>query len=121
MQIDVSFISNLSPSKNNARKFEHLKSHWSSCSANLPVLPNSSCVYDICSGLPKSILRVKGCAQVEKEEGFIYFERTPDGVISVRPFNGVPITGSKLLSIGPGSNPEILEKAIEKNIKEQCR
>ena len=119
--IDVSFISNLSPSKNNARKFEHLKSHWSSCSANLPVLPNSSCVYDICSGLPKSILRVKGCAQVEKEEGFIYFERTPDGVISVRPFNGVPITGSKLLSIGPGSNPEILEKAIEKNIKEQYR
>ena len=89
----------------------------SSSSVNLPILPNSSCVYDICSALPKSILRVKGCAQVEKEEGFIYFERTPDGAVSIRPFNGVPITGSKLLTIGPGSDPELLDKVIEKNIK----
>ena len=111
-EIDVSFISKLSPSKNKAHKFEHLKSHWSSCSANLPVLPNSSCVYDICDGLPKSILRVKGCAQVETEKGFIYFERTPDGVVSIRPFNGIPITGSKLLAIGPGSDPKLLEQAI---------
>ena len=111
-EIDVSFISNLSPSKNKSHKFEHLKSHWSSCSTNLPVLPNSSCVYDICDALPKSILRVKGCAQVETEKGFIYFERTPDGAVSVRPFNGIPITGSKLLAIGPGSDPELLEQAI---------
>ena len=112
----MSLFFNLSPSKNNASKFEHLKSHWSSCSANLPVLRIVFMIYVIC----QSILRVKGCAQVEKEEGFIYFERTPDGVISVRPFNGVPITGSKLLSIGREKS-EILEKAIEKNIKEQYR
>ena len=110
--IGVSFISKLSPSKNKSHKFEHLKSHWSSCSTNLPVLPNSSCVYDICDALPKSILRVKGCAQVGTEKGFIYFERTPDGAVSVRPFNGIPITGSKLLAIGPGSDPELLEQAI---------
>lgn len=114
IEIDVSFIANLSPSNNKADKFEHFKSHWSSCSVNLHVLPNLSCVFDICSALPKSILRVKGCAQVETEKGFIYFERKPDGVVSVRPFNGVPITGSKLLAIGPGSDPELLEKVIKK-------
>ena len=79
-------------------------------------MPNSSCVYDICDSLPKSILRVKGCAQVETEKGFIYFERTPDGVVSVRPFNGVPITGSKLLAIGPGSQPELLKQAISNSL-----
>ncbi|MBG6129166.1 G3E family GTPase [Aquimarina sp. EL_43] len=118
-KIDVSLIPKLSPSKNNAQKFEHLKTHWSSCSTDLPSLPNSNCIYDICNAIPKSVLRVKGCTQIGNEEEYTYFERTPNGEVHVRPFNGVPITGSKLLTIGPGSEPKLLEKAIKMSLLQQ--
>ncbi|EDP96049.1 GTP-binding protein [Kordia algicida OT-1] len=111
-KIDISLIPKLSPSKNNAKKLDHLKAHWSSCSSDLPNLPNLDCIYDICNALPKTILRVKGCTQIGKNTKFTYFERTPNGKVTVRPFNGIPITGAKLLTIGPGSEPELLENAI---------
>lgn len=115
--IDVSLIPKLSPSTNNPQKFDHLKAHWSSCSADLPNLPNEDCIRAICNALPKSILRVKGCTQIAQEEKYTYFERTPNGEVFIRPFNGIPITGSKLLTIGSGSTPEILEKAIKSSLK----
>ena len=112
-EVDVTLIPKLLPSKNKFKKFEHLKAHWSSCSADLPQLPNYNCIYDICNALPKTIMRIKGCTQIENKKEYVYFERTPDGKISIRPFNGEPTTGSKLLTIGPGSAPNLLEKAIE--------
>ncbi len=112
-EIDVTLLPKLLPSKNKFQKFDHLKAHWSSCSIDLPNLPNTSYIYDICNALPASIMRVKGCTQIGDKKEFIYFERTPNGKISIRPFNGVPITGSKLLTIGPGSEPSILEKVIK--------
>lgn len=111
--INISLIPKLSPSKNEFKKIEHLKAHWSSASVDLPNLANTNTIYDICNAIPKSILRVKGCTQINNEIDFTYFERTPDGKIFVRPFNGEPTTGSKLLSIGPGSSPELLKKVIE--------
>jgi G3E family GTPase len=117
-EIDVTLIPKLLPSKNKFQKFDHLKAHWSSCSIDLPNLPNSSYIYDICDALPKTILRIKGCTQIGDKKEFIYFERTPNGKVSIRPFNGIPITGSKLLTIGPGSKPSLLEKAI-KDIKKK--
>ena len=115
--LDVSLLPELLPSKNTAEKFDHQKSHWSSCSVNLPDLPNSKCIHIICSSLPKNILRVKGCTKIGKDTNYTYFERTPDGEVFIRPFNGLPITGSKLLTIGPGSEPSILEKAIAESIQ----
>ena len=112
-EIDVTLLPKLLPSKNKFQKFDHLKAHWSSCSIDLPNLPNTSYIYDICNALPASIMRVKGCTQIGDKKEFIYFERTPNGKISIRPFNGVPITGSKLLTIGPGSEPSLLEKVIK--------
>ena len=112
-EVDATLIPKLLPSKNKFKKFEHLKAHWSSCSADLPQLPNYNCIYDICNTLPKTIMRIKGCTQIENKKEYVYFERTPDGKISIRPFNGEPTTGSKLLTIGPGSAPNLLEKAIE--------
>ena len=112
-EVDVTLIPKLLPSKNKFKKFEHLKAHWSSCSTDLPQLPNYNCIYDICNALPKTIMRIKGCTQLENKKEYVYFERTPDGKISIRPFNGEPTTGSKLLTIGPGSAPNLLEKAIE--------
>ena len=109
--IDVALLPKLSPSKNNAQKLDHLKAHWSSCSADLPNLPDKNC-----NAFPKSILRVKGCTQIGNEEGYTYFERTPDGEVYIRPFYGAPITGPKLLTIGPGSELSLLEKAIEHSL-----
>jgi G3E family GTPase len=112
-EIDVTLLPKLLPSKNKFQKFNHLKAHWSSCSIDLPNLPHTSYIYDICNALPKTILRVKGCTQIGDKKEFVYFERTPNGKVSIRPFNGVPITGSKLLTIGPGSEPSLLEKVIK--------
>ena len=112
-EIDVTLLPKLLPSKNKFQKFDHLKAHWSSCSIDLPNLPDSSYIYDICNALPMTIMRIKGCTQIGDKKEFVYFERTPNGKVSIRPFNGVPITGSKLLTIGPGSEPTLLEKVIK--------
>ena len=115
-EIDVTLLPKLLPSKNKFQKFDHLKAHWSSCSIDLPNLPNTSYIYDICNALPMTIMRIKGCTQIGNKKEFIYFERTPNGKVSIRPFNGVPITGSKLLTIGPGSEPSLLKKVIKNSL-----
>jgi len=112
-RLDVLLLPQLLPSKSTAKKFDHQKAHWSSCSINLPILPNEKCIHDICRVLPKSILRVKGCTKIEGNSNYTYFERKPDGEMFIRPFNGIPITGSKLLTIGPGSKPFLLQNAIK--------
>ncbi len=114
--LTVSLLSNLVPSKNKAQEFHHEQTHWASCSCDLPNLPNTDCIYTICNALPKSILRVKGCTHIGNEETYTYFERTPDGEISIRPFNGIPITGSKLLTIGPNSEISLLKKVISESL-----
>jgi G3E family GTPase len=116
VDLDVVLLPELIPSNNVAHKFNHLKAHWASCSVDLPNLPDVDCIYEICNALPKSILRVKGCTKVDKDENYTYFERKPDGEVHVRPFNGVPVTGTKLLTIGLGSEPVLLKEAIKKSL-----
>ncbi|MEM6525294.1 MAG: GTP-binding protein [Bacteroidota bacterium] len=115
-EVDVSLLPKLSPSNNKAQKLDHLKAHWSSCSADLPNLPDKNCIYDICNELPKSILRVKGCTRVGKEEQYTFFERTPDGEVSIKVFYGEPTTRPKLLTVGPGSEFSLLQRAIESSL-----
>lgn len=115
-ELDVFLLPNLIPSKNIAQKINHLKTHWASSSIDLPTLVSEEIIYKICKLIPKSILRVKGCVQIENEEDYIYFEKKPDGEIKVRPFNGIPITGAKLLTIGPGSNPKLLKDIVNSQI-----
>lgn len=115
--LDVLLLPELLPSNNTAQKFEHQKAHWSSCSVDLPNLPTENTIHKICNTLPKSILRIKGCTKIGQNEKYTYFERKPDGEIHIRPFNGIPITGCKLLTIGSGSEPSILKHAIQTNIK----
>ena len=114
--LNVLLLPEIVPSKNTAQKIEHQKAHWSSCSVDLPDLPSEEIILKICSLLPKSILRVKGCAKVGKQEKYTYFERKPDGEVKIRPFNGIPITGSKLLTIGPGSNPILLQNIVKSTL-----
>ena len=115
-RLDVLLLPELVPSKNIAQKFDHHKAHWASCSVDLLDLANTACIYAICAALAKSILRVKGCTRIQGDVNFTYFERIPSGEVHIRPFNGIPITGSKLLSIGPGSTPALLENAIKESI-----
>ncbi|MFT6747447.1 MAG: G3E family GTPase [Glaciecola sp.] len=115
-EIDVRKFSMLKPSENKAQKMNHHKSHWSSCSVALPSLPNLAAITKVCSGIPQNILRVKGCTKVGTDVHFTYFERTPDGSISVRPYNGIPTTGPMLLAVGAGSEPDMLSKAIRSAI-----
>ncbi|MEO9892957.1 GTP-binding protein [Aurantibacter sp.] len=115
--LDILLLPELLPITNSAQKMEHQKAHWSSCSVDLPSLPHINCIDEICNQLPKNILRAKGCTKIGDQENYTYFERTPDGEVFIRPFNGIPITGSKLLTIGPGSEPSILKKAIQFSLK----
>lgn len=114
--VDVLLLPKIEPSKNTIQKIDHQKAHWASCSIDLPKLPSKKTIHEICNAIPKSILRVKGCAQIGKEAMYTYFERSPDGTINIRPFNGIPITGSKLLTIGPGSNPELLQTILQSRL-----
>ncbi|WP_289039607.1 GTP-binding protein [uncultured Zobellia sp.] len=114
--INISLLPALLPATHPVQEMDHQKAHLSSCSADLPTLPDSQCIHAICNALPKSILRVKGCAQIKGESAYTYFERNPDGSVHIRPFNGIPITGAKVLIIGPGSNPDILKKTIDTSL-----
>jgi G3E family GTPase len=116
-ELDISILPQLLPSKNKIQKLDHTMSHWSSCSIDLPKLPDSKCIYTICNTFPKSILRVKGCAQISNNKAYTYFERTPDGQVHVRPFNGIPPMGAKLLTVGLGSEPSFLEKVVKNSLQ----
>jgi G3E family GTPase len=117
-ELDISLLPELSPSSNIAQAIDHQKAHWSSCSADLPHLPTVDCIRDICRLLPSSILRVKGCTQIGQESHYTYFERRPDGEVHIRPFNGVPVTGAKILIVGPGSERQRLEQIIATSLLE---
>lgn len=110
--LDISLLPELSPSENVIQHLEHHKAHWSSCSVDLPPLPDLACIEFICAGLSKQIVRVKGCTRIGQDEGYTYFERGPDGEVHIRPFRGTPVTGSKLLTVGPGSEPVFLNQLI---------
>lgn len=112
-QLDLSLLPELEPSSNTPSKLDHKKAHWASCSVDLPDLRRFSSIKEICGKLPRSILRVKGCTKVGYSDEYTYFERCPDGKVYVRPYRGVPVTGAKLLAVGPGSDPNLLREVVE--------
>ena len=116
---DIALLPQVSPSGNVAHKLEHSKAHWASCSVDLPRLPSIASIKTLCDHIPASILRIKGCTQIGEDRHFTYFERTPDSEIYVRLYKGEPITGAKLLTIGPGSNLNVLKQAILKAVNSE--
>ena len=117
-EIDISTLAAFRPVDNTVEQIDHLKTHWASCSVSLPVFPNRNCIDMLCSKIPASILRVKACVQVQGEEGFTYFERTPDGKLTIRPLYGVPPMGPTLLTVGLGSDAVFLNGIIEETLLE---
>jgi G3E family GTPase len=114
-KLDIDELPKLHANDNEATKMEHHKSHWSSCSVDLPDSMSSERLKSIIDQIPKDILRVKGCSKLDQDDSYSHFERTPSGEIYIRQFIGEPITGAKLLTIGPGSDPEKLLKIVSKN------
>ena len=110
--INIELLPHLLPSKNTSKPLDHQKAHWSSCSIDMPILPNTECIQKICDALPESIIRVKGCVKIHGNKEYTYFDRSIDSPINIKPFYGKPITGPKLLTIGPGSQKSVLESAI---------
>ena len=113
---DSSNLLNFTPSKNQAKKMDHAKAYWSSCSVDLPDPIESKRLKFVLDSLPKNILRVKGCTKLDSDSYYSYFERVPSGEVSVRPYTGDLITGPKLLVIGPGSDPDLLKDLLTRKI-----
>ena len=84
------------------------------CCMDFSRLKCSDYMRHICSEIPESILRVKGCAQMGVEEHYTYFEHTLDGTVSIRPYYGIPKTVAKLVTRGSGSEPTMLQVMIDK-------
>ena len=114
--LDIAELPNIGPVNNTVKKLDHLKAHWSSCSVDLPSLPSHESIRFLCKRIPETILRVKGCLKLKDEDAFTYFERTPNGEVKIRPFYGVPPMGSKLLTVGLGSEPAFLNRIINETI-----
>ncbi|SED06319.1 GTPase, G3E family [Tenacibaculum sp. MAR_2009_124] len=116
-ELDITKLPELLPTNSIPEKMDHHKAHWASCSIDLPELPNIDCIQSICKEIPDSILRVKGCTQIDGESTYTYFERTPSGEAYIRPFNGIPPMGPKLLTVGLGSEVSLLNDIVSKNIE----
>ena len=110
--LDSSILTKLNPSQNEAGKIDHIKAHWSSCSVDLPDPFPSKKLKDLMRTIPDSILRIKGCTKLDLDKHYTYFERLPSGETTFRQFNGKLISGPKLLTIGPGSNPESILRLL---------
>jgi G3E family GTPase len=111
--LDAFELPELTPSKNEANAIEHLKSHWSSCSVDLPDPMKSEHLHAVLDKIPLSILRIKGCTRLDDHEYYSFVERIASGQVFIRPYSGTLITGPKLLTIGPGSNPDEISNLIK--------
>ena len=115
--LDLSLLPRLTPTAHAGTAPDHATTHWASCSVDLPHVPDLPTVQAICDAIPASVLRLKGCTRVGDEDDYTYFERTPDGEVFVRPYRGKPVTGPKLLAVGPGSDPTVLQAAVDQASK----
>jgi hypothetical protein len=66
----------------------------------------------VLGNLPKSIIRVKGCTRLDNDKHYSFIEKAPNCEATIRSYTGNLITGPKLLVIGPGSDPDILNQLI---------
>lgn len=96
--------------QNSPQKIDHQKAHWSSCSVDLPDPISSEKLLSALQKVPESIIRIKGCTRLNDDERYSYFERLPNQKISIRSNRARPYTGPKMITVGPGSNPDFLER-----------
>ena len=112
---EICQLEGLERSVNQPEKLDHLQSHWSACSVDLPDPIQRQGILNILEELPSSILRVKGCTRIGDDTHYTYFERTPTGETFMRPYSGRLVSGPKLLVVGPGSEPHAMVKLVERH------
>lgn len=110
---NIEILSSLRAVESKVGDMDHDKAHWSSCSVDLPDPISSVVLSRIIDEIPQDILRVKGCTKLDSDKNYTHFERTPNGEVFSRPYNGIPVTGAKLLTIGPGSDPKSLNEIVK--------
>lgn len=115
--LDSTVLPLLRPTNHKFEKMDHLKSHWSSCSVDLPDNMPLSSVKKLLNRLPKNILRIKGCTRLDGADNYSFFERIPSGEIFIRPFYGKLLSGTKLLMIGPGSDPQRAQDLLKEKLQ----
>ena len=104
---------NLMPSTESVSgKIDHQDFHWSSCSVDLDDPMSKEKLVQVLNQLPEGILRVKGCTKLDDDPFYSFIERIPSGETLIRPYTGRLVTGPKLLTIGPGSDPVVLKSLL---------
>ena len=94
---------------------EYQKFHWSSCSVDLPDPIYSNQLAKIFESLPNGIIRANGCTRLDDDAYYSLIEMTPSGEVFVKRYSGKPVTGPKLITVGPGSDPTFIAKIIDSN------
>ena len=117
-EIDALWLPGLQPSQNKPKQIDHQKSHWASCSVDLPDSIDSSRLDRIMKELPKSILRVKAITRLNNDAHYSMVEKTPTGEITIRKYNNRLLSGPKFLTIGPGSDPGQIQYLVNKEIQD---
>ena len=105
--------------ENDASIPEHHRYHWSSCSVDLPDPIYSSQLSKIIQSLPPGIIRVKGCTKLDSDSYYSHIEKIPSGEVFVKPYNGEPVTGPKLIVVGPGSDPHNINSLIKASVSDK--
>ena len=115
--VTTDLINSLKPSESKHQPMKHGATHWSSCSVDLDDPTSSAHILNIIKDLPKGIMRVKACTRLDKDEHYSFIEKIPSGETTVKPYRGTLVSGPKLLTIGPGSDPEFLKELVRSSSK----
>ncbi len=113
--IDVTRLPELHPNLSTPKEMEYKKSHWASCSIELPNPICSKKLQNFLENLPKTILRVKACTRLDDSETYSFIEMVPTGDVFIRPYTGALVSGPALLTIGPGSDPILLKQLLSQS------
>ena len=111
-EFSIDLLGSLPKPVNRFIPIEHSSTHWASCSIDIPSSMTLEAIEKLVKSIPDKILRVKGVTRVNNDGGYSLFERTADGTFSIKEIYGEPTTGTKLLTIGIGSNPDLLNKLL---------
>lgn len=114
--LQVEDIFKLTQVNNAPEAFDHHKSHWASCSVDLPNTMTSEQLSKLLELLPKALLRIKGFTHLNDDTELSFFERTPTGETFIRPYRGDQSMKPKILTVGVGSDPVWLARMVDQAI-----
>ena len=61
---------------------------------------------------------MKGGRKLDSDYYNSPIEKIPSGEVFVKPYNGEPVTGPKLIVVGPGSDPHKINSLIKASVSD---